>query len=656
MFALENGLCRLFMLLILAPFTAHCQNGRGDVILQLFQWPYSDVASECATLAALTAIKAVQVTAPQEHRIIFRPVDDRTVKRPWWERYQPVSFKLGKTRGGTLDDFKSMVTACRAAGIAVYVEIVVNHLAASTAGTGRGSDGTWYSFDRETFDYRVPIGNADMLLPPDLRVTLPGKTHCPHTLPPLPTDPPTNSAPEYLASYACHPKLAYSSADAPLVKLNLTSPWVKNKIGENILDLVEMGVSGFCIISATFSPPDQLSDLFASLSEAQRSDLFIYGDLMALTDQDDLLQSYNKSGIYTFGLGFAQEMVTSLQFGVGSSSQTEEDAEHADNMSVIFAGLHSGIAPAVRKSPVTAFEHHEFLHARKSPADLDYSRLARLRTVADRNSAYFFLLLNLPSTGFPRIVADYPAPEGEEWVGPPVKEEVHFAVMGPSAPGVADEPSSRWKMDHRGDFVKKLLELRFTVFQQGRTAAAAAAAAAAADLDNNHYVPISAVMTPPAISGGGRPHSPAVLYGFRKQARAADDNSTTCRVLFGLLATHYNDTETDETEARALTNGTYDGTFYDDLDFSGDGWDTVGVDVVPAGNCAPSMVNDGGDGGECPTMVITEEEDEQQGDKVVVGRVRVNVPASLVGARIVLFQYDVPAVSHLCGKRDLEEV
>ena len=44
-----------------------------------------------------------QVSPPNENVIV-----EGSQNRPWWERYQPVSYKL-ETRSGTEEEFKAMV-------------------------------------------------------------------------------------------------------------------------------------------------------------------------------------------------------------------------------------------------------------------------------------------------------------------------------------------------------------------------------------------------------------------------------------------------------------------------------------------------------------------------------------------------------------------
>lgn len=85
-----------------------------------------------------------------------------TVQRPWWERYQPVSYKL-VTRSGDENAFKNMVDRCNAVGVRyrnhlsliscllyhhqmfkfltrrIYVDCVFNQM---TPGTGTGTGGS----------------------------------------------------------------------------------------------------------------------------------------------------------------------------------------------------------------------------------------------------------------------------------------------------------------------------------------------------------------------------------------------------------------------------------------------------------------------------------------------------------------------------------
>jgi alpha-amylase len=106
----------------------------GDVFLHLFEWKWTDVASECEDVLGPLGFRAVQVSPPQEHIL--------QSGFPWWQRYQPVSYDIERSRSGSGAEFSDMVARCRAAGVDIYVDAVINHM---TAGAGTGSNGTVYT-------------------------------------------------------------------------------------------------------------------------------------------------------------------------------------------------------------------------------------------------------------------------------------------------------------------------------------------------------------------------------------------------------------------------------------------------------------------------------------------------------------------------------
>src|SRR4051812_44272677 len=78
----------------------------GDVFVHLFEWRWTDVARECETVLGPAGYRAVQISPPEEHAVI--------AGNPWWERYQPVSYKLDRSRSGTRAELVDMVQRCRA--------------------------------------------------------------------------------------------------------------------------------------------------------------------------------------------------------------------------------------------------------------------------------------------------------------------------------------------------------------------------------------------------------------------------------------------------------------------------------------------------------------------------------------------------------------
>lgn len=95
--------------------------------VSLFEWDWNSVARECTNYLGPKGFAAVQVSPPQEH-----PPGEQ-----WWWQYQPVSYKL-ISRGGNRASFRAMVATCQRAGVDVYVDTVINHMANYNGGTGVG--------------------------------------------------------------------------------------------------------------------------------------------------------------------------------------------------------------------------------------------------------------------------------------------------------------------------------------------------------------------------------------------------------------------------------------------------------------------------------------------------------------------------------------
>ncbi|KAM5257257.1 pancreatic alpha-amylase isoform 4-T4 [Ctenodactylus gundi] len=103
-----------------AQYTPHTQPGRTSIV-HLFEWRWADIALECERYLAPYGFGGVQVSPPNDNIIVNNPY------RPWWERYQPISYKLC-TRSGNEDEFRNMVTKCNNVGVRIYVDAVINHM------------------------------------------------------------------------------------------------------------------------------------------------------------------------------------------------------------------------------------------------------------------------------------------------------------------------------------------------------------------------------------------------------------------------------------------------------------------------------------------------------------------------------------------------
>ncbi len=110
----------------------------GDVFVHLFEWKWADIARECEVWLGPRGFKGVQISPPSEHAI----VRNAGAFFPWWQRYQTVSYRLDQSRSGTAAELQNMVQRCKAVGVDIYADVVINHM---TAGSGTGSAGSVYT-------------------------------------------------------------------------------------------------------------------------------------------------------------------------------------------------------------------------------------------------------------------------------------------------------------------------------------------------------------------------------------------------------------------------------------------------------------------------------------------------------------------------------
>jgi alpha-amylase len=115
--------------------------GRHDVIANLFEWNWRSVRRECRRVLGPAGYGGVQVAPPQDSLSRSGPAP----VHPWWEVYQPVGYRL-TSRMGNERQFRRMVAGCRAAGVKVYVDAVINHM------TGQG-DTSYGGVHYTKYDY-----------------------------------------------------------------------------------------------------------------------------------------------------------------------------------------------------------------------------------------------------------------------------------------------------------------------------------------------------------------------------------------------------------------------------------------------------------------------------------------------------------------------
>lgn len=206
--------------LLLAASVAACfsspittQAAPGQVYVNLFEWKWNDIAQECAQNLKPAGFSAVQISVPTEAK---------SNNRQWWERYQPASYKLDG-RSGSRQELANMVAACRKAGIAIYADVVINHMA---NGKGTGESGSFYN---EADTYNGPGYTKDHF----------HGTRC-----------------EVNDSDAKNIHDCWLGGDLPDLKTENTD--VRKTIGNYLKDLLSLGIAGFRIDAAKHIPANDL--------------------------------------------------------------------------------------------------------------------------------------------------------------------------------------------------------------------------------------------------------------------------------------------------------------------------------------------------------------------------------------------------------------
>ena len=111
------------------------------VIVTAFQQNWKSIAKECEQTYGPEGVKYVQISPSQDH-----------IKgKAWWTSYQPVSYKLN-SKLGTEAEFKNMITTCKAKGVGIIADAVINHTTGADNKDKIGVGGSKYDATAQTFE------------------------------------------------------------------------------------------------------------------------------------------------------------------------------------------------------------------------------------------------------------------------------------------------------------------------------------------------------------------------------------------------------------------------------------------------------------------------------------------------------------------------
>ena len=198
----------------------------SDTSVQMFEWNWNDLATECTQFLGPQGYGGIQISPPGAARITGN----------WWDVYQPVNYVNLASKLGTSAQLQSMINTCHAAGVRVYADIVVNQMAGSS---GTATDGSAWNAATPAYPY---FSASDFHAACDIQ----GSDY--------------NSAAGRSNVQTCRL--------VGLPDLNTESPYVRGQIANYMNALLTLGIDGFRIDAAKHQAAASLQAIMSSVKSA----------------------------------------------------------------------------------------------------------------------------------------------------------------------------------------------------------------------------------------------------------------------------------------------------------------------------------------------------------------------------------------------------
>ncbi|MEY4065522.1 MAG: hypothetical protein RIR26_1730 [Pseudomonadota bacterium] len=268
--------------------------------VHLFEWRWQDIALECETVLGPAGIDAVQISPPQEHRLM--------PGSPWFQRYQPVSYKL-ESRGGSRAELENMVQRCRAAGVEVISDAVINHMA-QTLPVNQSETG-WAGSSYSRYNYPSLYSFYDF-------------HHC------------GRYNDSVIRNFGDRWEVQNCEL-LGLADLNTSSESVRSRVAEYLNDQIRLGIGGFRIDAAKHMPAGDVAAIVQKLEKP----VFVFQEVIDQGGEPISSAEYTQAGSVTeFKAGLALAAV----FRRGDLSVLETFGEDwgflPSNKAVVFTDNH----------------------------------------------------------------------------------------------------------------------------------------------------------------------------------------------------------------------------------------------------------------------------------------------------------------------------
>ena len=292
-------------------------NGQKGAIVEMFGWPHQDVLEECQLLGKAGYL-GVKLSAVHEQLISFESVNGTL--NPWHFMYQPVSYKLDG-RGGTRQELERLIKVCRAEGVRIYVDVVLNHFTSLENGLQENLE---CSYENNLKTSSAPKARKSSFYTNKYTINdKPGAAAANEF-------PGAAFGPDHFHCYDKYPNL-HSDAEfdsesyldelnnewfEDFTDLNTTQDYVRERQAAYLVEMLSMGITGFRINFAKYMSPDDLAEIFkkvqSKIGGALPVDFLTWLEITTSDEMEASILWNNKVNLKSYGAYFNDILTNAL--------------------------------------------------------------------------------------------------------------------------------------------------------------------------------------------------------------------------------------------------------------------------------------------------------------------------------------------------------